>query len=258
VFLHGIEAWRPLPHADARALREAALLVANSRYTARRVNETHTLEKPIEVCPLALAPTSAQPDAQRVTYWRQQIGARAVITVARMAAGERYKGHDQLLEAWPDVKACVSGSRLIFAGGGDDLPRLQSKAASLGLGGDVIFTGFLTGPELDALYAAAAVFAMPSREEGFGLAYLEAMSHGLPCIGSIHDASGEVLADAVSGCLVDQSDLAALADRLIQLLNDEALRRSMGSEGRRRARLCFSYEQFRHRLLGLLDKIEMS
>jgi phosphatidylinositol alpha-1,6-mannosyltransferase len=258
VFLHGIEAWRTLSREDSFALRNAKLLMANSRYTAHRVAREHALEKPIEVCPLALEPDIPAADVRLTARWRERIGPKAVITVGRMASGERYKGHDQLLESWDAVRARVPGARLVFAGNGDDLPRLQSKAASLGLGDDVVFAGFLARPELDALYAAAAVFAMPSREEGFGLAYLEAMSHGLPCIGSIHDAAGEVIADGASGCLVDQSDLESLSGRLTQLLNDEERRRAMGLEGFRRARLQFSYGQFRHRLLELLARVEMS
>ncbi len=126
--------------------------------------------------------------------------------VARMSSAERYKGHDELLEAWPIVKAHLPDARLVCVGDGDDLPRLQQKAHELGIGSETIFTGFVSADELHGWYDAASVFAMPSRGEGFGLVYLEAMSHGLPCIGSVHDAAGEIIDDGVTGHLVDQSD----------------------------------------------------
>jgi phosphatidylinositol alpha-1,6-mannosyltransferase len=180
------------------------------------------------------------------------LGPRAVIVVARMIAAERYKGHDQLLEAWPLVAARFPDARLVLAGTGDDVPRLKAKAAALGLGSKAIFTGFVSRPVLTSLYQHAAVFAMPSREEGFGLVYLEAMVHGLPCIGSIHDAAGDVIEDGKTGFLVDQANTEELADRLLCLLSDGNRRAEMGAAGRRRVEQHFTYERFRQRLLGLL------
>jgi len=97
------------------------------------------------------------------------------------------------------------------------------------------------------------VFAMPSRGEGFGIAYLEAMAHGLPCIGSVHDAAGEVIEDGVTGYLVDQSDTRALADRVSRLLGDDAGRREMGEAGRRRLRERFTADRFARRLGDLVE-----
>jgi glycosyltransferase involved in cell wall biosynthesis len=93
---------------------------------------------------------------------------------------------------------------------------------------------------------------MPSRDEGLGLVYLEAMAHGLPCIGSVHDAATEVIDDGVTGYLVDQSDATQLADRIGALLSDEATRLEMGARGLARWQRRFTYDQFRDRLLSLV------
>jgi phosphatidylinositol alpha-1,6-mannosyltransferase len=180
------------------------------------------------------------------------MGPQAVLVVARMLSTERYKGHDQLLEAWPAVIRRVPAARLVLVGDGDDRPRLQAKAAELGVGRAVAFTGFVSADALAAIYRQAAVFAMPSRDEGFGLVYLEAMAHQLPCVGSIHDAAGDIIEDGQTGYLVDQADGAGLVDRLASLLSDEARRREMGARGYRRLAADFTYEQFRDRLLSLL------
>jgi phosphatidylinositol alpha-1,6-mannosyltransferase len=171
-----------------------------------------------------------------------------------MDAAERYKGHDALLEIWPRVVASKPGARLVFAGDGDDRARLLAKAASLGMAAHVTFTGFLTASSLANLYGKAAVFAMPSRGEGFGLVYLEAMAHGVPCIGSTHDAAREVIDDGATGFLVDQADGRVLADRITQLLGDDGLRRRFGAAGRRRVEEQFSYRQFSHRLVDLVRR----
>ena len=250
VFLHGIEAWAPYSNQQRRVLQGAAALIANSAYTARRVSEAHPSLQPIAACPLALPPNEVSRTGATEPF---AVGPSTVIIVARLDAAERYKGHDQLLEAWPTVVSQVPDAQLLVVGGGDDLTRLQKKAAGLSVGDSIIFTGFV--PELirESLYDRAAVFAMPSRNEGFGLVYLEAMAHGLPCVGSVHDAAGEIIVDAVTGFLVNQAETPAIADRLIRLLSDPALRRQMGDEGRRRLERCFSYERFEGRLLSLLD-----
>jgi glycosyltransferase involved in cell wall biosynthesis len=82
--------------------------------------------------------------------------------------------------------------------------------------------------------------------------YLEAMSHGLACIGSVHDAASEIIVDGVTGFLVDQRAIPRLADRIAALLRDEPRRRAMGEAGRQRAATQFSYEQFRDRVTEAL------
>ena len=106
------------------------------------------------------------------------------------------------------------------------------------------------------LYGQAAVFALPSRGEGFGLVYLEAMAAGLPCIGSTDDAAVDVIEDGRTGLLVRQDDVTALAGAVSRLLSDEALRRRMGEAGRARQQSVFSYANFRDRTLGLLAPFE--
>ena len=251
VFLHDIEAWEPLPPGRARVLAGAFLRVANSSYTARRAAAANPQVGPIAACPLALGPEwIAVPD-------RDDAGdvppSRIVLVVGRMMACERYKGHDQLIEAWPQVLAEVPDAQLVCAGEGDDIPRLRAKAAALGVAQAVIFTGFVSERERRAWYERAAVFAMPSRREGFGLVYLEAMACGLPCVASIHDAAPGIVIDGETGCLVDQDDVPALARRLAWLLADRDACARLGAAGRRRFLAEFTHESFAQRLLALVD-----
>lgn len=252
VFVHGIEAWRELTPAQESVLRGATLRVANSLFTAGRVMQVHPRIGRVASCPLALSPESAD-DVDRHDRFPFDFGPRAVIVVARMSATERYKGHDELLEAWPRVIASVPDARLVFVGDGDDLSRLNAKAGTLGIGQSVVSTGFVSESELNAVYRKAALLAMPSRGEGFGLVYLEAMANGLPCIGSLDDAAGEIIEDGQTGFLVQQSDREGLADRLVRLLTDDTLRRQMGEAGRRAVHQRFSYERFSRSILSLID-----
>jgi len=250
IFLHGIEAWRPMLPMRRTAVENAALLIANSDYTAARIAEAHPWIGPIAACPLALC--APEPDGASSEAVSAIHGPHVVLVVARMSSNERYKGHDQLLDAWPAVRAHIGDAQLVFAGSGDDVPRLRAKTVSLGIAPSVTFTGFVADADLNALYGRAAVFAMPSRDEGFGLVYLEAMSHALPCIGSTHDAARETIVDGVTGILVPQHDVSRLAAAIVRLLADEQTRREMGRRGHDRLQQRFTYPMFRDRLIALL------
>jgi phosphatidylinositol alpha-1,6-mannosyltransferase len=250
VFLHGIEAWQPLDEVQLRALAGAEVRFASSNYTASRVRETHPSIGPIEICPLALLPTPSGQEPDRAPPL--VLGPHAVLTVGRMDGAEAYKGHDQLIEAWPRVVSRIPDAQLVVVGDGDDAPRLRRKADSIPEGGSILFTGFVSSTALEDLYARAALFALPSRGEGFGLVYVEAMAHGLACIGSIHDAARELIRDDETGRLVDQSDIGAMADTIAGLLDDRTLRQRMGEAGRRRVVSEFTFERFSDRMRALL------
>ena len=249
VFLHGIEAWRDLAPSQLTVLNNAALRVANSAYTARRVRARHPSLGEILVCPLSLEPGRVIVEDGPGVAAKEPV----VLVVARMQSTERYKGHDQLIEAWPLVRARVPEARLIIAGGGDDLARLQAKAQDIGVAESVEFTGFIHREQLDALYDRAAVFAMPSSGEGFGLVYIEAMARGVPCIGSPSDAASEVIRDGETGYLVEQTNLAALADRLARLLIDRESRARLGAAAMADVRARFTYDRFATDFVRLID-----
>ena len=173
----------------------------------------------IRVVPLCI-------DPDRVALWEQaeSKGAPrrepAALIVGRMWSVERGKGHDELLAAWPDVRRKVPDAQLWIVGTGDDVPRLEEAARDLDLGDAVRFLGRVSDAELGALYRRASVFAMPSRQEGFGLVFAEAMWWGLPCIGTTADAAGQVIVAGETGELVPYGDVEALARTLVGLLSD--------------------------------------
>jgi len=254
VMLHGIEAWSATLDAERRAvLRGARVRIAISPHTARRVAAAHPELPPAEVCMLGLLPGPERPDRVPADL-RVDFGAHSVVIVGRMSASERYKGHDQLLLAWPRVLADVPDASLVMIGRGDDVERLRTKAAALGIGRSVHLTGFLPDAALRAVLRHAALFAMPSRGEGFGLVYLQAMREGVPCLGSRDDAAADVIVDGETGLLVPHQDPDAIAGAVVWLLTDEPLRRRMGDAGRRRFDNTFSYPRFRARLAGVLGR----
>jgi len=184
-----------------------------------------------------------------------RIHANSILIVGRIIKNERWKGHDELISAWPLVVLKVPNAQLVVVGGGDDIPRLRALAEQLDVSASILFTGHVDDRTLQQIYSRVAAFAMPSRAEGFGIVYLEAMHHRLPCIGSVRDAAREIIVDGETGFLVDQSDRAELAAKVILLLTDPFLRARMGYSGFERLRTSFSLEQFQVRMRQVFEKL---
>ncbi len=251
--LYGIEVWRPLDWDRRRALVKA---------TARFAISTHTLERARPFCPdlggTAVVPLALEergPAGEADAALLDRLGCGFLLIAGRMASGERYKGHDQLLEALPNLLAEHPESRLVIAGDGDDRARLEAKAAALGFGGSVAFTGFVSEATLAELYRRCAAFVMPSRGEGFGLVYLEAMRAGKPVLAARGSAAEEIVRHGDTGLLVDPEDRDELTAALASFLRDSESARRMGEAGRTRWQRDFGIQRFRERLAPLLEKL---
>jgi phosphatidylinositol alpha-1,6-mannosyltransferase len=172
-----------------------------------------------------------------------------------MLQRERHKGHDQLIRAWSLVTREVPDAQLVVVGRGDDVSRLRDLAEQVGVNRDVLFTGPVNDRTLWAIYDRAAMFAMPSRAEGFGIVYLEAMLHRLACVGSIHDAAREIIVDGETGFLVEQGDPVDLAAKIVTLLRDGALRYRLGCNGFARLQAHFSFKRFESQISEYLIRL---
>jgi phosphatidylinositol alpha-1,6-mannosyltransferase len=250
LLIHSIEIWnnhRPDYH---RTALQARLLIANSEYTARKARNHYPDLPEIVVC----WPGKDQPvlDSPGNGVGFENLGPHAMLIVGRLDAAQRHKGHDQLLEALPLVLREVPDARLVIAGGGDDRSRLEAKVQTLGLADHVLFAGHVSQQQLHALYDRCALFVMPSEGDGFGMVFLEAMMHSLPCVGLQRGAAAEIFEDGVSGILVDREDVSAMAARLSGLLLDEPRRKEVGLAGFERYRERFTSAQYCDRLKPIL------
>jgi len=143
------------------------------------------------------------------------------------------KGHELLLRAFAAIQDQFSRLSLEIIGEGPERPRLQKLADELGMADKVNFRGRQGRRQVADAMRRATVFALPSRYEGLGCVYLEAMSSGKPFIACRGQGIEEVVEQGVNGCLIGAGDLQELADTLTQLLQQPALRRKMGQAARR-------------------------
>lgn len=243
-WMHGTEAWENMTPAVGRALRRARLVLVNSRYTLDRYTALHGDLPTAHVCWLGTGEDVAPPLAA---------GTRppVVLILSRLDAGDLYKGHRELIDCWPRVVAAVPAARLAIAGGGSGLTEISSvvKASPAAHAIDVL--GFIPEADITRLWQRAAVFAMPSRGEGFGIVYVEAMRQGLSVIASVHDAGSEVNVDGETGFNISLDRRDELADRIIYLLLQPDLARQLGAAGQRRWREHFCVSAFRRRFARL-------
>jgi starch synthase len=159
------------------------------------------------------------------------------------------KGGDDVLRAFESVRKQVPDAELNVVGGHEFVGKAGVKnhgfVSKNTVGGKAL---------LEELFANAAVFVMPSYFEPFGIPFLEAMSHGVPCIGSTVGAMPEIIQDGKSGYLVEPGDVPALADRIVRILTTPGVGEEMGSVGLMRAQNMFSWDKTAMAITGDLAK----
>ncbi len=225
-----------LARLEGRSARRADRVVVTSEHCRR-----------VAAAAYGIAPGrfAVVPEGIRIAAWRRppeerdaREGERAAGGPVILSVARQYRRKDTatLLAALPAVLHAHPGTRLRVVGGGPELPSLRRWVAAAGLGEAVTFLGEV--PDDRAVrreYFRAEVFCLPSLQEGFGIAFLEAMAAGLPVVGAAAGAVPEVVPDGEAGLLVPPRDPVALAAALIRVLGDGDLRRRLGAAGRRRA-----------------------
>jgi len=255
VFTHGVEVCQP----SGAALRCADLVIGPSADTVQHlVSEQRILPGKVQRLSWGLDPefearlAAAVPLSPPPGFPRT---GRIILTVGRWDPAERYKGADTLISALPRILKSAPDTNLVLVGDGDDRPRLEQLARDLGVSEHARFLHDLTPEQLFACYANCDVFALPSRGEGFGLVFLEAMAHAKPVIGGAHGGIPDIVEDGVTGLLVPHGDVERLAQALESLLTNPSRAREMGARGRDRIEKTFSFEQFQLHLTEILNNV---
>jgi phosphatidylinositol alpha-1,6-mannosyltransferase len=231
VVLHGIEAWKPLSWLSRIASRGAAAAVATTHYTVREFRYHNRLENlSCAIIPLGCTIRASQGPSTIA-------GELRLLTVTRLAAADAYKGIETILRAIRRARELGVNLNLEIVGDGDGRDRLEGIAQALDVQSEVQFRGSLPDLDLQEAFGRSHVFILPSRKEGFGIAFLEAMSSGLPCIGANHGGTPEVITHGESGFLIEYDDVDRLVFLLRALMESPALFSKMSNAARHRAEI---------------------
>jgi phosphatidylinositol alpha-1,6-mannosyltransferase len=265
VVLHGAEVTVPgrLPGSKqvlGHVLRGARHVIAAGGYPAREGEHAAGRALPTTVVPPGVDTKRFVPvdDASRAAV-RSRFGIapddEVVLGVSRLVTR---KGYDTVIRAVAQLAPHRPKLRLVIGSTGRDEQRLRSIAAETNA--PVTFLGRVAHDDLPLLYGCADVFAMMCRnrwggleQEGFGIVFVEAAACGTPQIAGDSGGSAEAVVDGETGfVMANPSDSSALAARIAQILDDEPLRRRMGTASRGRAVAEFDYDVLARRLGGVL------
>jgi glycosyltransferase involved in cell wall biosynthesis len=222
---HGIDVHPGLPRASLSALRTADRIIAVSSWTRLRVLDLGGIDpQDVVLLPNTFDQERFQPAAKPIDLAHRygiREGEKVILTVARLASDERYKGYDRIIRALPELQKTCGPIRFVLVGKGEDRTRLEALASVLGVRRLVTFAGFVPDNELADHYRLADVFAMPSTGEGFGIVFLEAMACGTPVVAGNRDGSVDALDNGRLGMLVDPNDVSAIAEGIAAVLRRE-------------------------------------
>lgn len=261
--VHGVDVWDIGGPGWRNAWTRRGLLgvdrvLAVSRYTAGRLVEqvsdvrerTRIFPNAVDIDRFSIEPDTT--DSQLRTRLALGDSGPVLLTVARLATSEGPKGYDTVVQALPALIRRFPRLRYILAGRGPDADRVLKLAAESGVGDKLVLPGFVSDEELPALYRAADVFVMPSRKEGFGIVFLEAMGCGTPVVAGNADGSVDAVCDGELGAMVPPGDPAALAAALAEVLNGD---HPSPASVRERVSERFGTAAFRSRLAGHLEEL---
>lgn len=212
----------PLDYGPGWFAREAAAYRAAAAIGCFSENVARSLVRDYGVDPARVAVVGGGANVFPAEAPRRDDGR----TIAFVGGEFLRKGGTFLLDAFVRVRRSIPKARLLVAGP----PATERVPAPPG----VVFLGQVPMEDLPALFAQATVFALPTLVEPYGLAYLDAMACGLPCVGTRVEAVPEIVRDGETGLLVPPGDPIALASALERLLRDPGLARAMGARGRAR------------------------
>ncbi len=255
LFVYGIEAWN-VPAIGIWALKHARAVVAISGYTRSKVADRvpETARRITVISPTfdekKFSPGSGTADLQaKFRAYNEKI----ILTVARLSADERYKGYDTVIEALPRVLEEVPSARYVIVGDGSDKGRIEELVRARGLSGKVFFAGNVATEDLPDYYRMCDVFVMPSRGEGFGIVFLEALGCGKSVVAGNADGSRDALQNGEVGLLVDPGSPEEIASAVVGILSKKAARDIMDGELLRRKTINrFGFEIFQKKVLNVL------
>lgn len=178
---------------------------------------------------------------------------RVVLTVSRLV---EKNGIEDLLEGFVYAKrAHAKPLKLLIVGEGEMEPQLRKQAQDLGVGSAVIFVGSVPHEEIPQYLALADVFVRPSRSEGLGTSFLEAMAAGVPVIGTRVGGIVDFLEDGKTGLYCSVGDAQDIAQKIIVLLSDEALRSRLIRQSREMVERKYDWDQIALRFREFYEAI---
>jgi glycosyltransferase involved in cell wall biosynthesis len=226
---HGIEVWRPQNFIKRTFLkRYCDKVICVSNYTRTQMWEWHHVDSSKcivlnnVVDPFIRQPEEFEKPEYLVNRYSLAPENRVIFTLTRLASSEHYKGHDQVIKAVGRLKHRFPGIKYILSGQYDSAEetRIKDLIKTCDVEDEVILTGFLNENELVDHFLLADLFVLPSKKEGFGIVFIEALACGLPVICGNADGSVDAIRNGELGTAINVNDLDELERTIVTYLEN--------------------------------------
>ncbi len=223
---HGIEVWRPLSFFQNAFLKHCDKVVSVSNFTKQQMMSRHNISADKcailnnAVDPFMQLPTTFVKPQHLLDKYDLTPDNRVIYTLTRLANSEQYKGHDQVIKLISCLKVKYPGIKYVLSGQYDvnEEIRLKKMIARYGIEDDVILTGFIAEKDIPDYFLLADVFVLPSKKEGFGIVFIEALACGLPVICGNADGSIDAIRNGELGKAIDTDNLDELETAISNVL----------------------------------------
>lgn len=258
LFAHGIEIWGDAGWLKKKMIKSCDIFICVSNFTKSIVQKKHAVHSSkcfvVNNCidPFLPLPRSLKKDTVLMQKYGYTSGHFILFTLSRLSSKDRYKGYDKVMEALALLKEKYTHIRYIIGGGYDDAEKefVDSEIVRLKLQKIVTIAGYLPEEDLASYFAMADVYVMPSKKEGFGIVFNEAMYYGLPVIAGNADGSVDALKNGELGLLVDPEDVDKIKEAIEKIIKDTAAY----TPNKKLLMDNFSYEKYKLKLQQLLKK----
>lgn len=216
---HGIEVWRPLSLVKKLLVTHlCSKIICVSTFTKQQMIKWHNAEA--EKCivlnnavdPFIKLPNEFSKPDYLLNRYSLTAGNKVLFTLTRLASSEQYKGYEQVIKAVSRLKVQFPTLKYLLAGPYDPAEEIRIKELirAYRVDEEVILTGFLHENELADHFLLADLFVLPSKKEGFGIVFVEALACGLPVICGNADGSTDAIRNGELGTAINVDDLEEL------------------------------------------------
>lgn len=240
---------------EKETVQNANLIVTISQYSLQKIQNYYgDVAGKVRIVPNGVDTQKYQPRPPNEAL-RRKFGLSTDPCVLFVGSLIPRKGLPYLVEAAKTVVKAQPNVKFVMVGDGPQKPQLTAAIQTAGLQGNFMFLGNLTEADLVGIYSCADVFVLPSVQEGQGIVLLEAQASGVPVVAFGVGGVNEAVRDGETGLLIERGDTEALADALLKLLSDKALRGKMGAAGRRFVTENYSWDLCAQRMLALYREV---
>ena len=223
---HGIEVWQPLNARQKMMLKSCDEIISVSNFTAEKITAIHGVpaEKSLVlnncIDPYLGKPESTAKDISLLKRYGFAADDIILLTLTRLSEKDRYKGYDHVLTSMATLIKENSKIKYLLAGSYDPEEKkyIDGLIETLGIGENVVLSGFIKDEELPAHFLLSDIYVMPSVKEGFGIVFVEAMYYGIPAIAGNEDGSADALLNGKLGLLLDEVTPGAITAAIRKMI----------------------------------------